>query len=251
MNIKDKLYVATIAEDAKIMAEKFGIGIEVNEFCTAINMEIDFEKWDKIAKANMSVAKCHIFHAPFNEILPSAIDPKIRKIGMDRLNQAFELAQSYGINQMVVHSGNIPDIYFPEWFLDRSVEFWNEFMENKPADFQIFIENQLEKEAYLLPKLCERLNHPQISLCLDIGHAIYCSDEDIYSWVDAFAPYTKHIHLHTNDKSWDLHWCLDKGCVDMESFVPYLLEKIPNSTITLENLRVEDSLLWLKERGYL
>ena len=39
MNLKYRLYVATIAEDAREMAEQYGIGIEVNEFCTAANMD--------------------------------------------------------------------------------------------------------------------------------------------------------------------------------------------------------------------
>lgn len=251
MNIKDKIYLATIAEDAKDMAKKYNVGIEINEFCTAVNMDTDFEKWNIEAKNNMSVANRFVFHAPFNEIHPSAIDPKIRKVGMDRLNQAFRLAQNYNINRMVVHSGYLPDVYFPQWFIERSVEFWHEFMADKPSCFQIVIENQLEQKAYLLPELCEKLKHPQIGLCLDIGHALYRSEENIYSWVDAFAPYTKHIHLHTNDKTWDWHWCLNKGCVDMEKFVPYLITKMPNATITLENLKAEDSLVWLEQRGYL
>ena len=85
MNIKDKLYVATIAEDAKKMAEKYHLGIEVNEFCTAVNMDQNFEFWNSKALDNMSVAERFIFHAPFNEIHPSAIDPLAKNFALQRL----------------------------------------------------------------------------------------------------------------------------------------------------------------------
>lgn len=251
MNLKDKLYVATIAQDAKAMAEQYGIGIEVNEFCTAANMDADFAHWDTVARSKMAAASRHIFHAPFNEIHPSAIDPMMRRAAMQRLNQAYALAQSYKINRMVVHSGFLPDIYFPVWFIDRSVEFWQEFMADKPRGFQLMIENQLEEYAPLLPELCEKLNHPQVSLCLDVGHALYRSRQDIRHWVDCFAPYCTHIHLHNNDRVWDWHYCLGQGSIDMAEFLPYLLQKMPDATITLEHMQAADSLAWLAERGYI
>jgi sugar phosphate isomerase/epimerase len=251
MNIKDKLYLATIAEDAKKMAEKYHLGIEVNEFCTAVNMDQNFEFWNSKALDNMSVAERFIFHAPFNEIHPSAIDPLAKNFALQRLNQAYNLAKDYGIKRMVVHSGFLPEIYFPVWFLERSVEFWQEFMADKPADFQLMIENQLEPEAELLPKLCEQINDPRVGLCLDSGHALYKSNQDIYYWADSFAPYCTHLHLHNNDKSWDLHWCLNQGLIDMKIFLPYILKKMPKATITLENLQVEPSLIWLEENSYL
>ena len=251
MNIKDKIYVATIAEDAQAMAEKYGVGIEINEFCTAANMDENFTEWDQKVRQELNVTERAIFHAPFNELHPSAIDPKIRQVAMDRLNQAYELAQHYNINRMVVHSGFLPEIYFPVWFIDRSVEFWLEFIDGKPSDFKIMIENQLEAEAELLPQLCEKINHPQISLCLDTGHALYKSKQDIHHWADCFAPHCSHVHLHNNNQVWDWHWCLNKGNIDMAEFLPYLLEKMPTATITLEHLQAADSFTWLQERGYL
>lgn len=251
MNIQKKLYLATIAEDAHLLASHYNLGIEVNEFCTAANMDLDFARWDAKARANMAGIKRFVFHAPFNEIHPSAIDPKARRLAMDRLEQAYQLAATYGIRRMVVHSGFLPDVYFPQWFFDRSVEFWQEFMADKPADFELLIENQLEPEAELLPRLCERLRHPRIRLCLDTGHALYRSKQDIFHWADCFAPYCDHLHLHNNDRVWDWHWCLDRGAIPMAKFLPYVLKKMPSATITLEHLKAADSIQWLVQQGYL
>lgn len=251
MNIQKKLYLATIAEDAHLLARRHNLGIELNEFCTAANMDLDFPHWDTKARANMEGIKRLVFHAPFNEIHPSAIDPKARQLSMERLEQAYRLASSYGIRRMVVHSGFLPDVYFPQWFLDRSVEFWQEFIADKPADFELLIENQLEQEAELLPQLCERLHHPQIHLCMDSGHALYRSEQNIFHWADCFAPYCRHLHLHNNDRVWDWHWCLDHGAIPMADFLPYVLKKMPKATITLEHLQAADSIHWLTRQGYL
>ena len=94
MNIQKKLYLATIAEDAHLLASHYNLGIEVNEFCTAANMDLDFARWDAKARANMAGIKRFVFHAPFNEIHPSAIDPKARRLAMDRLEQAYQLRYS-------------------------------------------------------------------------------------------------------------------------------------------------------------
>ncbi len=39
MDIRERLYVATMAGDAAQMAEKYETGLEIDEFCTASNMD--------------------------------------------------------------------------------------------------------------------------------------------------------------------------------------------------------------------
>ena len=62
MNIKDKIYVATIAEDAQAMAEKYGVGIEINEFCTAANMDENFTEWDQKVRQELNVTQPTLSH---------------------------------------------------------------------------------------------------------------------------------------------------------------------------------------------
>jgi len=38
-NIKERLYLSTVAEDDFDMAEQYGLGLEIAEFCTAMNMD--------------------------------------------------------------------------------------------------------------------------------------------------------------------------------------------------------------------
>ena len=46
MNTKN-LYISTTASDAYDIAQKYGLGIEIADFCTAWNIEDDFEKTDR------------------------------------------------------------------------------------------------------------------------------------------------------------------------------------------------------------
>ena len=43
--------------------------------------------------------------------------------------------------RMVVHSGFLPIMYFDEWHVKQSIEFWTEYMQDKPDYFNIYIEN--------------------------------------------------------------------------------------------------------------
>ena len=252
MDFLNKLFISTIAEDAEKIIRGYHTGAEVSEFCTASNMDgADFTYWDGIARRKISCAAQSIFHAPFNELNPSAIDPKAVKLAQDRFNQAYRLASGYGIRRMVVHSGYIPQIYFKNWFHDRSVEFWKIYMADKSDDFFIMIENVLDDEPRTLESIAADISDPRVGICLDIGHANTMSDVPLEQWIDRLAPYTAHFHIHNNDKKRDMHWELGKGAIDMEHILRYILNKVPRATITIENICCEPSMLWLSEHGFL
>ena len=71
---------------------------------------------------------------------------------------------------MVVHTGYEPLMYFKEWHLQRSVEFWRTYMEDK-GDFQIYIENVFDDEPLMMKNLIDALDDPRIKVCMDVGHA--------------------------------------------------------------------------------
>ena len=47
---RNRLLISSIAPDAKEMAEKYGVGIEIAEYCTAWNMDDYFDETDKIVR---------------------------------------------------------------------------------------------------------------------------------------------------------------------------------------------------------
>ena len=125
-------------------------------------------------------------------------------------------------------------------------------MSDKPDDFSIMIENQMESEKDFLPEVCLRISDPRVSLCLDIGHMMVSGNGEVREWIDAFAPLCTHVHLHHNDRTFDQHFTLDiPGETDMNRVVREILDSIPQATITLEHMESRGSFTWLKDKGYL
>ncbi len=248
----ERLFLSTIADDAPVTAGAFGLGLELAEFCTASNMDTDFEHWDAAAREKMKNARRFILHAPFNELCPSAIDPLVLDVAKKRYMQAFRLAESYGIKRMVVHSGFVPLVYFPGYFTERSIDFWRAYIKELPADFTVVLENVLEDAPDMLLDIVKGVDDPRFRLCLDVGHAnITKNGLTIGSWTEKVLPYLGHAHLHNNFGWPDTHNALDDGEMDIEALLGIILEGQPDATLTLEVRESRRSVEWLIKKGLL
>lgn len=248
--MKREICLATIDVRAKELAEQYDLEIELDQFCTAMYMdEPEFSKYDAEVRKMLSRAK--VFHGPFNELSPCAIDPKIRAVSMERYNQAFGLMQSYGLKKMVLHGGFVPLVYFPVWYVEQSIGFWKEFLSDKPEDLILCLENVMEPEPRLLVDIVEGVNDPRCRLCLDVGHANIkkVSTVPIGTWILECAPYLSHVHLHNNDGEWDWHNNLKDGTIPMERVLELLDENAPEASFTFENIDdTELSIKWYQEK---
>lgn len=252
-NIKDRLYIATACEQHREILSRYGIGVELDQLCMPENLD------EKAASAVyreietlLPLASGCVLHGPFHELFPAAIDPKARKLAMERLDAAALLALKCEAKKMVVHSGYVPLIYFKEWHRDRSIEFWHEFMADKPMDFNLVIENVMEDEPYMLAELAARLKHPRIKLCLDVGHAACASKVPACEWIQVLAPYLGHLHIHNNDGVHDLHQPLMEGVIDISRMLELVIGLCDaDVSITIESIYGLSSMAWLAEEGYL
>ena len=260
--IKDKLYVATFSEDALRLARKYGVGLEINHTC--ISEELDPKRRKEfLAQIETDIKAAGIIepsesslvlHGPFTEIHPAAIDYRARELGMERLGQAYEVAETLGVKKMIVHTGWLPFIYFKEWQAEKGAEFWQRFMDGKPDDFVICIENVLEDEPFMMRDMMERIEDPRIKLCLDVGHAnaMRQAGVPVEKWIEVLAPYIGHFHLHNNDGTGDSHSAFDKGTMDMVQILELIDRQCdPNVTLTIEARDASSCLEWLADRGYI
>ena len=252
MNIKNRILVSTVAEDCCELAEEYGLGIEVAEFCTAYNMDTYFEQTDTEARRKMKSAARFTFHAPFNELSPAAIDPLVLDVTKKRYRQAFEIAGNYGINKIIVHSGFVPKIYYSTWFVDRATEFWIEMMKEIPEHFDICVENVMEPEPGMLIELAENVNRPNFGLCLDLGHAWVSQEQPLNEkWAYKMMKYLHHMHIHNNFGKTDQHLSLGEGIIPIDEIMRSVISQNSLTTFTIENPEARNSVLWLKENGYL
>lgn len=248
--MKREIDLATTDARAWELACAYDLGIELDQFCTAMYMdEPDFSIYDADARPMLSRAK--VFHGPFNELSPCAIDPRIGEVSMMRYNQAFDLMSSYGLKRMVLHGGFVPLVYFPIWYVEQSIPFWKKFLEDKPEDFTLYLENVMEPEPELLRDIVNGIDDPRCKLCLDVGHAniTRVSSVPIEEWVRVCAPYLGHLHLHNNNGEWDYHKNLGEGSIPMEHILDLLDELAPDVSITFEHIdETEQSIRWYLEK---
>ena len=245
---KERLFLSTIADDAVQTAREFGLGVELAQFCLAENMDKTPPDVQASLDAALEVPR-RVLHAPFAELCPAAIDPLVREVAKRRFLQAAALAKRYSAEKMVVHSGFIPLVYYPEWFAPQSAAFWREFL-NDVDGLTLCVENVMETSPDALRQVAEQVNDPRLRICFDVGHA-FCQSGELAPWLDALAPYSSHVHLHNNHGTFDEHLGLPDGTLDMATVIRQLEALAPQATYTLEVRSARASVEWLLKEGLL
>ena len=245
---RENIYLSTIASEAEQVAKEYGVNLEIAEFCTAWNMDEKFDEVDKDVQKKMEGFSKSLLHAPYNELFPCAIDKKARALAAERYRQAIALAKRYGSAKVIIHGGYNPWIYFPVWYTEQSVLFWKEFLQEDPG-VEIVLENVLETEPEWLLDIVKGVDDPRLKLCLDIGHVNAYSKIPVMEWLESWAPYISHFHIHNNDSSWDTHNALDDGNIPMKELLLRAEELCPNASFTLELMEDRPSMVWLEENG--
>lgn len=251
MSLRKRLYLSTIGGDCEEFAARFGLGLEMAEFCTAVNLDDERDSWLAVCREKMRSSDRFTFHAPFNELCPFAVDPLFRDVSMRRYEQAYSTAKELLINRMVVHTGHIPILYFDSFFAERSISFWRDFLKDKPEDFELLIENVVDTDPEPIAEIMRGVDDKRCRVCLDVGHAHVSSKRDINEWLDVLMPWISHIHVHDNTGDFDGHLPLGEGSIDWKRIINRISSEAPNATFTLENMEYKRSVRWLIEHGFI
>lgn len=246
MNPK-QVYLSTIASNAAELAEKYGLGLEIAEFCTACHLDEDFDRVDSMVRKKMNSSDRFVLHAPFNELFPCAIDPKARELARCRYRQAIALAQNYGASKVVIHGGYHPRMYYPVWYTEQSILFWKEFTAEIPEGMVVCLENVLEEEPMMLLDIIKGVDQSKLRMCLDIGHVNAYSGIPVMDWLEACGAFLSHFHIHNNDGSWDTHSALPEGTIPVAELLNRAERLCPDATFTLELPEAESSIQWLMD----
>ena len=248
---KERVFLSTIAPDAAMAARQYGLGVELAQFCTAWNMDERFSSVDGEVREALQGIVNSTLHGPFNELFPCAIDKKARELASFRYGQTMDLAKRYGARKVILHGGYNPWIYYPEWYVSESIVFWKEFLSKREGDVTVVLENVLETDPQWLVDIVRGVDDPRLRLCLDIGHVNAYSKVSLTAWLELWAPYISHFHIHNNDGTQDRHGDLGEGSIPMKEFLLRAEELCPAATYTLELLQAEPSVQWLIENGLL
>ena len=250
-----RLFISTTADDCREEALRCGAGLEIADFCWAQRIDRELEKTVAFCRERMEGIERAVFHAPFAELAPCAIDPRARELAASRYRQSIRIAERLGIKRIVIHGGFIPEVYFPEYFVSESIGFWKRFLRENEAmltGVELMLENVMEPSPDLLTEIVGEVNDPRLSLCLDVGHA-NCGVSKVppLEWIAPMASRLSHVHIHNNLGEKDLHSPLGEGTVPMEEVLLTISESCPNASLTIENMHCEASINWLYEKGFL
>ena len=262
---KQQFYLSSIAPDAPRVAEEYGFGLELAQFCTAAFLDgpeaagsLFSQDADYAAFLQQSLEDClrasgrFVMHGPFNELTPAAIDPLVLEITEKRYRQAIEKAAALSCPKLVLHAGFVPLVYYPEWFISRSVLLWKQLIKDVPDTLTVCLENVMEPEASMLLSIVRQVDDPRLRLCLDLGHAnTQASREAPEDWLRVCAGFVSHIHLHNNDGVRDLHAPLFTGAMDIAALLRMAEDVSPEASITLELAECRESVEWLQTQGLL
>lgn len=247
---RENIYLSTISTEAAQVAREYGLGLEIAEYCTAWNMDEKFLPVDGVVKKKLEGISQRLLHAPYNELFPCAIDKKARELAAYRYRQAIDLAKRYGAKKVIIHGGYNSRIYFPVWYVEQSIVFWKAFLETDPG-VQIVLENVLEDDPQWLLDIVKGVDDPRLRLCLDVGHVNAYSALPVMDWLEMWAPYISHFHIHNNDGSRDQHYPLTEGTIPMLQLFTRAQERCPEATYTLELMQDRSSVAWLAENNWI
>ena len=244
----EKIYLSTIASDAVEAAEEYGVNLEIAEYCTAWNMDEEFSSVHPAVQKKLEFCQNHLFHAPYNELFPCAIDKRARALAAERYRQAISLARDYGSRKVIIHGGYQTLMYYPVWYTEQSICFWREFLREDPG-VEIVLENVLEQEPDWILDILRAVDDPKLRMCLDIGHVNAYSRIPVLEWLERCAPYISHFHIHNNDGTQDQHSALFEGTIPITEFLCRAETLCPDATFTFELMKSEPSMKWLREKG--
>lgn len=251
-HIKNRIHISSIGENSAELAREAGLGLEIAEFCWAYHLDNGFlEKLEKTRELMRGIGSFW-FHAPFAELSPCAIDPCARELAAFRYRQAIDAASELGVNRLVIHGGYIPQVYYPEYYVESAIDFYKGFLASIKTDVMIALENVMEPSPDTLVAIVNGVDDPRLGLCLDVGHA-NCNVSSLppQEWIAPMKERLFHVHLHNNLGDKDLHLPLGEGVIDMEGIMDTLAEACPNATFTVENQYPRASIDWLHEKGYI
>jgi len=225
-----------------VIQEKINPEISFN--CTdleTLKKSVFIEVAKRIAEAQLAVT----FHAPFIDLRPGAIDPKIRQITKDRLQQVFDLVPYFHPLSVVCHPSFDERYYVSnqQAWLDNSIETWSYFLpQAEEGKTIIALENVYETDPTPLTRLLSALASPRIRFCFDTGHCNFFSRVPFAPWIEAMGPFLGQLHVHDNSGAADDHAPVGEGNFPFSSLFTLLRERNFAPLITLEPHTLAD--LW-------
>lgn len=188
---------------------------------------------DRLVDSGLSVT----FHAPFMDLRPGALDPRIRQISADRLRQLFDLIPWFRPRSVVCHPSFDERYYITtesQW-LENSLETWRPLLGAIDGlETIIALENVYERDPGQMKPLLDALDSPQARFCFDAGHAHAFGYAPLGLWMDTLGDFLGEIHIHDNHGTTDEHLAVGEGSIPFPELFLALRSKGLRPILTVE-----------------
>lgn len=187
-------------------------------------------------------------HGPFMDMVSGSPDARINAVCRERYLHALQITAALGAKLLVVHAnfiGSLHNVPYREGWHARNVPFWQDIAPHAAAaDVTIALENMWEFDPTILTDLLAEVNHPNLRLCLDIGHAHLFSDSRfmMQDWLQVVEPWLVHCHMNNNNGKLDEHHGFDypKGVINYHEVLRMMRGLSVRPTLVLEMDTVDD-----------
>ena len=239
-----EIYISQLDETEKILPiiKEYNIGLEVVQFASPYILD-EKEKHIKTYKQDINevIDKINLsIHGPYADLIPGTRDKEIAKVTKKRLQQGYDVAKSLNAKKIVYHNSYTPKTYTHHEWINNSKRFWDDFTLNKLEDIDMHIENAMEEDYFLIKELVDEINHPNFSVCLDIGHVNVYSNMNINQWIEGLGNKIGHMHIHNNYGDKDAHKGIDKGNIEIIELLHNINENMKNTTVSLEIVNIKE-----------
>ncbi len=193
----------------------------------------------QLADAGRSVT----FHAPFMDLRPGALDPRVRRTSLDRLRQVFDLIPWFRPRSVVCHPSFDERYYvgMEELWLENSLDTWRTLLDCiRGTETIIALENVYERNPEPLKLLLNALASPQARFCFDPGHANAFGAVPLNLWIETLGDFLGEIHLHDNRSTTDEHLPVWEGNIPFRELFAAVRERNIKPILTVEAHSEED-----------
>ena len=187
----------------------------------------------RLADSGLSVT----FHAPFMDLRPGAIDPRIRQVSLDRLRRVFDMVPWFRPRSVVCHASFDEKYYASaevQW-LENSLGTWRALLDCiRGTGTIIALENVYERTPEPLKRLLKALDSPQVRFCFDTGHANAFGDAPVGLWIETLGDLLGEIHIHDNRGKTDEHLPVGEGSFPFRELFAMVRERNFKPILTIE-----------------
>jgi sugar phosphate isomerase/epimerase len=226
-------------EDCVQLAEQYGLGIEVMAFAYPDILDGDWRGLvTRYRKLLRNVPGMLSMHGPFMDMAPGSPDLLINKVCVERYQHAIRIAADLGVELLVFHANFIAAIHTVEYRMswhNRNINFWAPMADYARQHGVILaIENMWEFDPYIIGDVVRDVAHPNLGVCLDVGHAHLFGEVPFEDWLAALEPMLLHTHTNNNDGKIDIHMGYAHGVLDYHQILHQIRALRHPPSITLE-----------------